>query len=500
MKHLLLLTTIVATMLTSCHKAETTIDFNLTDLEEGSVIVIYKMDGNSGVCVYSDTITDGTFRHVYNCDSLTGANRYSIICNNWQLYSSRNLYVKANCESTVSGSGIYTNNWSFDSKNPRQQFDNKINDATKDILIELTKISAERNNNNLSQEERKVLSDKMDSLYTVGDEKRLLFLETSNVDEYWIEEFAKMTGEINYKGTESPNYPKLTELYQKLSDADKTTPTGKRITMDLFGKAPAIGDKVIDYDLFDINGDIHHLADYQGKWTLIDFSTYYCGPCRMFAPAVKYFYERGFNEKINIVTVTLDSQSQFKEMAETEKYISPLLNDHDGQNGIFALYKIPGYPTFYVVNPEGTITDSWFGLDMGRIIKTVKDNDAFPNATYQTENGTTTITNPNFADLNGGLLIDEIIISNDSTVLDCTFPMSGGYSINSSTALYINGKMVSKIIGSSIGFDGFAQIPFGEIGHCRLTFEPLPKNATEFDFIEGDCEGCFRVMGIKVKE
>lgn len=500
MKQLFFTVAIALIALASCQKGETTIDFNLTDLQEGSVLNIYKNEGDGGRIVHSDTISNGTYCYTYKCDSTLETTSYIILFSNGNIRSNRHIYVKTNCKSKISGSGNYAENWIFESKNPRQQFENKMNEATKEIMIEINEVGAERYKSEITQEERRAISIKMDSLYTLYAETSLSALETMQVDEYWLEEFAGQTSTINYEGTDYPTYPKMTELYKKLSDADKATPIGKRITMNLFGTAPAVGDKITDYDLYDAEGNIHHLADFQGKWLIIDFSTYFCGPCRMFAPAVKYFYERGFNDKVEIVTVTLDTKSQFEEMATTEKYISPLWNDRDGKNGIFSLYKISAYPTFYVVKPDGTIADYWFGLDMGRIIKTVKDNDAFPNATYQTENGTTTITNPNFADLNGGLLIDEIIISNDSTVLDCTFPMSGGYSINSSTALYINGKMVSKIIGSSIGFDGFAQIPFGEIGHCRLTFEPLPKNATEFDFIEGDCEGCFRVMGIKIKE
>lgn len=500
MKRLFFTVAIALIALASCQKAETTIEFNLSDIPEGATLNIYRNEGNGGSLVYGDTINDGTFRYTYKCDSIFETTSYSIILSNGNILSSRHLYVKTNCKSTISGTGNYVEKWTFESKNPRQQFDNKMNEATKDILIEINEVGAERYKPDLTQEDRRVISIKMDSLYTQYYNISLSALETMQVDEYWLEAFAGQTSTINYEGTDYPTYPKLTELYKKLSDADKATPVGKRITMDLFGTAPAVGDKITDYDLYDADGNIHHLAEFQGKWLIIDFSTYFCGPCRMFAPTIKYFYERGFNDKIEIVTVTLDAKSQFEEMVATEKYISPLWNDRDGRNGIFSLYKISAYPTFYVVKPDGTIADYWFGLDMGKILKTVKDNDVFPTASYQTGNGTTTITNPYFTDLNGGLLIDKATINNNSVVLDCTYPMGGAYSINSETGLYIKGKKVSKITNSSIGFDTFAQIPFGEIGHCTLTFEPLPQGSTEFDFVEGDCDGCFRVMGIKIKE
>lgn len=501
MKPLLKLTAIAAIALTACQKAETTISVNLTDLPEGTVFQIIKWDGDGGKVVFADTINGGTYSCTYKCDTIYESNSYSVttIVGNMP-YGHRRIYVTDDYSAIVTGSGVYSYDWNVDCKNPRQQFQNKLNDATKDISIEITKMNAARREPGITQDERRRLSEKMDSLNNKYYEAQLATFESMPVDELWIEELAKITGIINYEGTEHFTYPKFTELYKRLSDADKATPIGKRITLDLFGKAPDVGDKITDYDLYDADGNIHHLAEFQGKWMIIDFGSYYCGGCRMVEPTVKYFYEKGISDKIEIVTVTLDTKRQFEEMVAAEKYISPLWNDRDGKNGIFALYKIAAYPTFYAVKPDGTIVDSWMGLDLGKIVKTIKNAGFSTQPEYKTENGVTTITNPIFSDINGGLLIDKVAIYRDSVEMDCTYPAAGGYSISSATALYSNGKIVSKITNSNIGFDGFTQVPFGEVGHCRLTFEPLPQGTTEFDFIEGDCDGCFRVMGIKIKE
>jgi hypothetical protein len=97
------------------------------------------------------------------------------------------------------------------------------------------------------------------------------------------------------------------------------------------------------------------------------------------------------------------------------------------------------------------------------------------------------------------LLIDKVAIYKDSVALDCTYPMYGGYKVVKETGLFANGKCISKMIKSNISTDNFTQVPFGEVGHCHLTFEPLPKGTKQFDFIEGDCENCFRVMGVKIE-
>ena len=58
--------------------------------------------------------------------------------------------------------------------------------------------------------------------------------EALPVDEYWLEYFADVTDIINEQGTDWPTYPRMTEIYKRLSDADKATPAGKQITKNLF--------------------------------------------------------------------------------------------------------------------------------------------------------------------------------------------------------------------------------------------------------------------------
>ena len=41
------------------------------------------------------------------------------------------------------------------------------------------------------------------------------------------------------------------------------------------------GDEMADTDLYDLQGNIHHLADYKGKYLLVDFWSRGCGPCMM---------------------------------------------------------------------------------------------------------------------------------------------------------------------------------------------------------------------------
>jgi hypothetical protein len=187
-------------------------------------------------------------------------------------------------------------------------------------------------------------------------------------------------------------------------------------------------------------------------------------------------------------------------MVQEEKPLHSLFNDRDSRTGLFAINKISVTPTFYVVNPDGKIEDIFEGVYMDKIIKVLKEHDGFAAPEFKTENGATIITNPDYSDINSMLLIDKVAIYKDSVALDCTYPMYGGYKVAKETGLFANGKCISKMIKSNISTDNYTQVPFGEVGHCHLTFEPLPKGIKTVDFIEGDCENCFRVMGLKMTE
>lgn len=497
MKRILLLTAIAVSALTACHKAETTISFNLTDLPEGTFIEIYKMEGRGGESVFTDSIQNGTFCYTYVCDSFNINTYYGVEVSIGDTYLNRDVYISPNTNSSVSGSGFYADKWTVTSENPHQLFINSMNDASGSVWTEIVMLNAELNNSEKTEEERQMLAQKRDSLNAVYDELRYSAMETYPVDEYWMEWFEMMTAAVRHSGSAHPKYQRMIKLYNCLSETDKATPAGKRITMNLFGKAPAIGDNYIDSDLYDVEGNVHRLAEYQGKWILLEFSSYYCGPCRAFTPVINRLYERGVGQKFEIVTVTSDTKNQFEEMAASDKGTNPLWNDRNSD--LFSLYKVSAWPTFYLISPDGKITETWQGLDMQRILKIIGAY-AQPEPEFKTENGVKIITKPTFSSVSHLLFVDNVELYSDSTVLNCTYVgTAGSYCISSDSYLSVNSKRVSTITKADVEMDKFIQVSPDEVGHCRLTFEPLPQSATEFDFIESDCPTCFRVLGIKIK-
>ena len=232
MKRILLLTAIAVLALTARPNAKTTITFNLTDLPEGTVIEILKWEEDEGLIFFEKAEVDGNFCYIYTFDTISAGSRYDVCSKNrnGHLRSNRDIYVMIGCSTTVTGSGIFAENWTIESENPRQQFSNKFNDATKDIKIEYERLRSEAIDN-VGPE----LIEKYNDAQAKYNESCWIAMETLPVDEYWLEYFADVTDIINEQGTDWPNYPRMTEIYKRLSDADKATPAGKQITKNLFG-------------------------------------------------------------------------------------------------------------------------------------------------------------------------------------------------------------------------------------------------------------------------
>ena len=71
-------------------------------------------------------------------------------------------------------------------------------------------------------------------------------------------------------------------------DNEKNSQAGKEITVCLYPPVTVKeGDEMADTDLYDLQGNIHHLADYKGKYLLVDFWSRGCGPCMMALPEMK---------------------------------------------------------------------------------------------------------------------------------------------------------------------------------------------------------------------
>jgi thiol-disulfide isomerase/thioredoxin len=116
----------------------------------------------------------------------------------------------------------------------------------------------------------------------------------------------------------------------------------------------ATGTQAPEWKLKDADGKEHKLSDYRGKVVLIDFWGSWCPPCRAAMPGVQELHEKYKDKGLAVLGVNYESNPS----ADPAKFMKDggftyqlLLHAET----IAPDYKVPGWPTFYVLDREGKV-------------------------------------------------------------------------------------------------------------------------------------------------
>ena len=109
-----------------------------------------------------------------------------------------------------------------------------------------------------------------------------------------------------------------------------------------------------DFELKDVDGNIHKLSDYRGKVVIINFWATWCPPCRFELPSMQRAYEKLKQQNVEMLAVNIgeDADTIFTFTADYPVTF-PLLMDIDSK--VSNQYPVVGLPTTYIVSPEGRL-------------------------------------------------------------------------------------------------------------------------------------------------
>ncbi len=98
--------------------------------------------------------------------------------------------------------------------------------------------------------------------------------------------------------------------------------------------------------------------------------------------------------------------------------------------------------------------------------------------------------------------IAKVMLSDTATVLDIDAFFRPGYWIKIVSDSYLQADGKKYMIRSSEGIelDSLFWMPESGRASFSLTFEPLPLETEFFDFIESDCDDCFKIWGIDLND
>jgi peroxiredoxin len=147
-------------------------------------------------------------------------------------------------------------------------------------------------------------------------------------------------------------------LYGRLSPMDQQTPSGKELKTKIEAMQNiAVGKMAPVFRQTDTAGVVVSLADFRGKYVLLDFWASWCVPCRAQNPKLAELFHRYKDKGFTILGVSLDEDKEkWQEAIKKDGLPWSHISDLKGWGNLAArLYDVQSVPQNYLIDPSGII-------------------------------------------------------------------------------------------------------------------------------------------------
>lgn len=370
---LCLLLCLLAAAWISAPGGEFLIEGRVDGLGDGTVISLTKWDGNTGRRIAQDTMTDGRFSFTV---PMTENAKLSLSGNydddRFPSYG-RDIWAVPGEKVTVTGTGAFVYTWKVESRVPEQAVADAYMLQSEKEYNRIQQLSVESNKARAIANRNTAMT-VMDSLETLENAVQLAIfrnhialMDRTPVSDIWLDELKTVANMVKHYETYAILRDDALRLYEKLTPEQKALPAAQDIGISLFPPEKAgVGDRMADTELKAIDGTMHRLSDYLGKYIFLDFWNSGCGPCLQSVPEMGRVAEK-YPDRLKIIGINLDtSEEGWRQGTEMFKYESLNLNAPPASD-IDERYGVNGIPHFVIISPEGMILDQWTGYGPGII-------------------------------------------------------------------------------------------------------------------------------------
>ena len=345
------------------------------NIEEGTVFNLEETSGTGSTRRFhknnpedNGKVINGRFTLNYQCNN-PASRHFALYSTSPGFHSWVKLDFWAEQGDTVhvKGNGKILGNWEVQTGTPEQKEWDIIRKATakecaayQQAWLDYEAYRQYRRNTEMSEAEwdrTKVILTQKDSLKNKNQvlwfKSQLIAMKELPVTDFWMDQLNTI---IYFASNRREMLEELIkELYLKHSDKIDRKPDGKAVREWVYPYPKAeLGKPCVDSDLFDINGKKHRLADFRGKYVLLDFWANYCGACIGAFPHIGKLQEQ-YADKLTVISISIDKMDTWKKSKYQKEITWHSLNDGGGNwGGIAGSYNIMALPTYILIAPDGT--------------------------------------------------------------------------------------------------------------------------------------------------
>ncbi len=381
MKTCIFIVAIVVGMLSACTRkpnvphGEFLIQGELKDVPDGTVIKLEKSNKGLIETLISDTLKNGKFSFQDTISSL----RNLIIGSLDQGFPPDwlEVWVEPGAYIRITGKSKLILSWQVESDIPEQADENSFINCLMPEQMQMMAYMADEYDwlkkayffpaDDVDEAFKRKAWVKIDSirklekpLQSVLTEKELNFMKEAPVSKTWMKRmlwFSSLlhTGRMPYEA-------ELKELYTRIPEAERQTVNGQSITKYLFPlPTVGVGDPMVDGDLYDVNGELRHLSEFEGRYILLEFWSLGCGGCVASVPVMKKVCLE-YGDRLTVVCINENLEKEWKEYVAEEKLEGNQWNELlPARTGLSARYNIDGIPAYVLISPDGIVLEMWCG-------------------------------------------------------------------------------------------------------------------------------------------